>query len=113
MLLGKGGIVHTCLMEGNRVHLSLHDIDFATLGYRLLGEMEPIEYRALVEYMRSRGVQILRKRVIHHTSCERNCMPHRVRDRKNNTTIELVPRLLTKSPDSMRNFASNPFSRRK
>ena len=57
MFLGKGRstdsntIVDTCLMERYRVHLSFDNIGFTTFGYRLLGEMESIEYRALVEYM--------------------------------------------------------------
>ena len=57
MLLGEGSstdsdtILDTCLMECNRIHLSLDDIDLTTLGYRLLGEVKTVEYRALVEYM--------------------------------------------------------------
>ena len=57
MLLGEGSstdsdsIIDSQLMECDRIHLSLDDIDFTALGYRLLGEMESIEDRALIEYM--------------------------------------------------------------
>ena len=102
MLLGESsstdsdGIINSCLMECDRIHLSLHDIDLTTLGDRLLREMESVEDRALVEYMGSRRVQIFRETIIHDASSEGNSMSHRIRYREDDTTIELVPRLTDK-----------------
>jgi hypothetical protein len=43
-------IFYSCLVEHDRIHLSLDDIYFSGLGDRLFGEMESIEDATFIEY---------------------------------------------------------------
>ena len=55
--------------------------------------MEPIEDRALVEYMRRWGVEILGQCIGEDSGRESDSMSHRIGNRERDTTIELVTRL--------------------
>lgn len=96
MLLGKGGstdtnsILDARLMECNRIHLTLDDEDFATLGDGLFREVKSVEYRALVKNMRGRGVQVLRESVCENSPSKGHRMTHRIGNREDNPTEKLV-----------------------
>jgi hypothetical protein len=96
-------------MEGDRIHLSLDDIDFTALRYSMLREMEAIEDRALIEDMRSRGVQVFREGTIEDTSSKCDDMPHTIGDRIGNPCEKLIPSFADKNTRIDEKLGSKSF----
>ena len=77
-------------------HYAVKEDSVALYGFmrendrRLFREVQSIEDRALIEYRRSRGVQVFRETVIEDTSSEGNDMPHTVSNRESDTGEKFI-----------------------